>query len=372
MINYHDYLTRCADLTDPNKVQQVLTYVNQIIDHQHVIDRENDEIDKIKQRIDELLPEQTSTESEKPTDPNVKMVTRLLTGMNVGDHFYGETNVRRLPFEPHTGDLVREKQYYPNSHGGYLELVSTVDKINDHIQVYHQVIVEYEETLHRYIIKRYANGERITHNGVPLTIIINNQSSQEHITDGDIVDYAFYVDKQHPFDSSVNRGHIRWVYDTTLNQSQPTVAHRISQYNRSKSTSTDDVLTSCKPKLKMDLTNKKILLASGYIDAQKIADRLMKCYQTQIDVVDPQSVKTPKDSDYQNTLDQYDAIVLATDYMHHSYSQNVIPYLREQHIPFAVANQTSNTTVERAIYRAIHNLSAYESNNQNDCNYKYE
>lgn len=371
MINYHDYLTRCASLTDPDKLHQALTYVNQILDHQQIIDQEKAKIDEIKQHIDELLPDKPSNQPEKPTDPDVKMVTRLLTGMNVGDHFYGETNVRRLPFEPHTGDLVREKQYYPNSHGGYLELVSKVDTINDHIQVYHQVIVEYEETLHRYIIKRYANGERITHNGVPLTIMINNQSSQDHITDGDIVDYAFYVDKQHPFDSSVNHGHIRWIYDTTPNESQPTVAQRINQYNRSKSTSTIDT-NSYKPKLKMDLTNKKILLASGYIDAQKIADRLMKRYQTQIDVLDPQSVKTPKDSDYQNTLDQYDAIVLATDYMHHSYSQNVIPYLREQHIPFSVANQTSNITVERAIYRAIHNLSAYESNNQDDCNYKYE
>ena len=64
-----------------------------------------------------------------------------------------------------------------------------------------------------------------------------------------------------------------------------------------------------------------------------------------------------------------DLIVVCIDRIHHRISQLTTHHAKRNDRPFAIASTTSNTAVERAIFRALNGNNAYESSGQDMAKY---
>lgn len=309
-------------------------------------------------------PDKTSKATSKLPE-NVKFVKRLLIGANIGDHYYNEKYLRKLPYELHTGDLVEEFDYYPTSNGGHIRLYEQHgDAEHDHIQIYHQVILEHDNQLNHNVIRQYADGSRIKHHELPLTITLPDDALPYGCEVGDIVDYAFYLDDQHPFDKSFYRGSIRWTYPTQVENLEPTISAKIKNNKTTNiDTPTTDNHDSSTTLLDMDITNHHIGIATAYQNAQKVVDHLNQKYHTDATWINTDTVTHPTDQQYLQTLDKYDEIVITLDYIRHEYTQPVINYLNKTNHPYAIAETTKLTSIEQALYRTNHHLPATQQAN---------
>lgn len=329
-------------------------------------------LDEFLNTIDSSTTTKTNNEtSNKPKQPtNIKTVKRLLVGANIGDHYYSEKFLRKLPNELHTGDLVQEIDYYQVSNGGHIKIYDQQGSADtDNIQVYEKVKLEYDETLHHYVIRKYIDGSNIKHNDLPLIITLPDGNVPKECKSGDIVDYAFYVDQDHPFDKSYRHGSIRWTYPYTgsnMPNIKPTISQKIKQNKKSSNKPTVTNNSSNETLLDMNLTGHHIAIASSYHDAQKVVDKLAKKYQTTIDLIDTNNINHPTDTSYLNTLDKYDEIIIAIDYIRHEYQEPVTKYLNQTNHPYAISNEIKGVSIEKALYRAYHDL---PHNDQSNINY---
>ena len=76
-----------------------------------------------------------------------------------------------------------------------------------------------------------------------------------------------------------------------------------------------------------------------------------------------------RDKAYIQMSKDADLIIICIDRIHHRISQLTTHHAKRNDRPFAIAATTSNTAVERAIFRALNGNNAYESSGQDMAKY---
>ena len=111
----------------------------------------------------------------------------------------------------------------------------------------------------------------------------------------------------------------------------------------------------------MDLKDKSILIITALVDAEYKLGTAIKKYDPK-EVVIKGDVNSGSPLDYARATEHFDIVIVCTDLIRHSTSQGMMNYLREaNNIQYAVANKSSANSVERALYRATHELPAFEN-----------
>lgn len=286
---------------------------------------------------------------------NAFFVERKLKGANIGSQYVQETDLRKLDIELHTGDYV---QYQNNQ----LKIVKhDCTKEGTPIVCFEKVIVEYDAELNRLVIRKKANGDSLTIDGYPFVITVNEKAD---VSEGDIVDYAFYRNDM-PIATSASLGSVRWKYPIEE------LKEPIEKKKRKlKKENTNDINKNCETQdshIEFNLKSQKVLILTDYAHSERLKNIVKQHNGIPTIVGGARSNELISPSSIQQKVNNYDIVIICTDYLHHRISQNAISALKnKEEAKYAVANSSSPMLVEKALYRAENHLQAYEHVGVND------
>lgn len=371
--NQQEVLTKLMSNEKYDEAKKAIDLFQQLKDYQRGIGRCQKELNQllVSAGVLEPKPEKASPVSEKEQDtkedsekkvvkkkvvettkqstgPKTYLFTRKLSGAMVGDTYIKEMDLRKMNVIPKTGDQVVWNDQ------GELDIITPADHDEGNIIDYDKVIVKYDSILKQYYFDRYANGDKIAEKNGDLDIVIINPEMK--VKEGDIVEYAFYNPKSTPIARNAHNGNIRWIYPTTsLTETE----------ERKTIKPVKKIVKNETPKVEhlfdMDLKDKSILIVTALVDAEYKLGTAIKKYDPK-EVVIKGDVNSGSPLDYARATEHFDIVIVCTDLIRHSTSQGMMNYLREaNNIQYAVANKSSANSVERALYRATHELPAFEN-----------
>lgn len=257
--------------------------------------------------------------------------------------------MRKLDIELQTGDYVKYENHQ-------LKIVKHDDnKEGTPIVCFEKVIVEYNAELNRLVIRKKANGDSIKIDGYPFVITVNEKAD---VSEGDIVDYAFYRNTM-PIATSASLGSVRWKYP--IEELEEPTEKKKKKVKKENINNSSENTESHDSRIEFDLKNQKVLILTDYAHSEKLKDivELHNGIPTIAGGVRSNELITP--SSIQQKVDNYDIVIICTDYLHHNISQMAISALKKGNAKYAVANSSSSIFVEKALYRAENHLQAYES-----------
>lgn len=310
-------------------------------------------IEQIKSKENEIYNLQNQltllTNKKALHEKNVYFVERKLKGANIGNQYVQETDLRKLDIKLQTGDYVKYENHQ-------LKVVKHDDtKEGTPIVCFEKVIVEYNAELNRLVIRKKANGDSIKIDGYPFVITVNEKAD---VSEGDIVDYAFYRNTM-PIATSASLGSVRWKYP--IEELEEPTEKKKKKVKKENINNSSENTESHDSRIEFDLKNQKVLILTDYAHSEKLKDivELHNGIPTIAGGARSNELITP--SSIQQKVDNYDIVIICTDYLHHNISQNAISALKDKKIAkYAVANSSSSMFVEKALYRAENHLQAYE------------
>lgn len=276
--------------------------------------------------INALENEETDIDSKvikrKEKIDNGYRVQRMLSGARVLDEeneqvaFFNERKIHSLDW--HTGDKVFLNQ---KADGEYnVEKIVPQNANDDGIAEFSQAVVEKDFESKKLYISKNINGDRLFDENVAVNRFYptDEQISKSRLEEKDVVDLAWYQ-------RTPERITIRWKYDVESKMvEEKTVALIVGD---PKSFVSDGIR-------KMIEEHNGILIE---LDAFKKAER-------------------------QNYFDKkFDLAVTVQTLNSHETSAVVLKMLNDENVPRAIATTCSVQAVERAVYRALNNLPAYET-----------
>lgn len=325
-----------------------------VIDAFNSIEARQTEIDQIKAKIEQIMqndqvklePVTIKAPVEEVHPVSGMKFERKLAGGTLDGTYINEKELRKLSVIPKTGDVV---QY---DHGD-LKIIDAIGTGNDDLIAFDKVIVKYNPTIHRYYFDRHANGDRLNvDTDQPLDLVLINEKAQ--VNEGDIIDYAFYNAAGHPVAENASNGIVRWKYPI-----EPLVTQTDDVNKTIKKTKNKSVITQAK--LDMDLTGKSVLIITSMVDAEHKLTPTISRYN-------PAKITFTGDwhsgavLNYENLVKNYDVVIICTDLIKHAMSRGLMEDLRmSDEVQYATATKSTANNIERALYRAVHGLPAYET-----------
>lgn len=275
-------------------------------------------------------------------------VQRMLSGARVLDEeneqvaFFNERKIHSLDW--HTGDKVFLNQ---KADGEYdVEKIVPQNANDDGIAEFSQAVVEKDFESQKLYISKNINGDRLFDENVAVNRFYptDEQISKSRLEEKDVVDLAWYQ-------RTPERITIRWKYDV---ESETVEEKKNANVKKVKKTSETEKST-----LKFDLEGKTVALIVG--DPKSfVSDGIRKMIEEHNGILI--ELDAFKKAERQNYFDKkFDLAVTVQTLNSHETSAVVLKMLNDENVPRAIATTCSVQAVERAVYRALNNLPAYET-----------
>lgn len=296
---------------------------------------------------------------------NCYPVHRLLSGAEINHRFYSESILHKLPFSINDGDVVQlDRQRLIH---GKLPAINRVT--NDHLAISTTPtkVIEYA-TLEPVAgsdvlqIKKTLKGNSILDESHANTIVIDPYKyASRNLKPGMIIDFAYYDHGNGMRDAKA--GEIRWIhseheFDTTKT---PRKLQKPKKITNQRHDYTD--------KLDYDLKQKRVLVVTGMRSKVQELKPVIAKHHGVFYGLDASMEEKVSSSKLKKAVKDADLVVVCIDKIHHRISQLTTHHAKRYERPFAIANTTSNTAVERAVFRALNGESAFESSSQDMAKY---
>lgn len=296
---------------------------------------------------------------------NCYPVHRLLSGAEINHRFYSESILHKLPFSINDGDVVQlDRQRLIH---GKLPAINRVT--NDHLAISTTPtkVIEYA-TLEPVAgsdvlqIKKTLKGNSILDESHANTIVIDPYKyASRNLKPGMIIDFAYYDHGNGMRDAKA--GEIRWIhseheFDTTKT---PRKLQKPKKITNQRHDYTD--------KLDYDLKQKRVLVVTGMRSKVQDLKPVIAKHHGVFYGLDASMEEKVSSSKLKKAVKDADLVVVCIDKIHHRISQLTTHHAKRYERPFAIANTTSNTAVERAVFRALNGESAFESSSQDMAKY---
>ncbi len=296
---------------------------------------------------------------------NCYPVHRLLSGAEINHRFYSESILHKLPFPINDGDVVQlDRQRLIH---GKLPAINRVT--NDHLAISTTPtkVIEYA-TLEPVAgsdvlqIKKTLKGNSILDESHANTIVIDPYKyASRNLKPGMVIDFAYYDHGNGMRDAKA--GEIRWIhseheFDTTKT---PRKLQKPKKVTNQRHDYTD--------KLDYDLKQKRVLVVTGMRSKVQDLKPVIAKHHGVFYGLDASMEEKVSSSKLKKAVKDADLVVVCIDKIHHRISQLTTHHAKRYERPFAIANTTSNTAVERAVFRALNGDSAFESSSQDMAKY---
>lgn len=305
-----------------------------------------------------LAPE--ISEEELLARDNCYPVHRKLTGAEINHRYYPESVLHRLAFPINDGDIVQlDRQRLIH---GKLPAIERVT--NDHLpisttptQVIEYATLEPVAGSDMLQINKTMKGNSILDESHANTIVIDPYKySGRDLKPGMVIDFAYYDHGEGMRDAKA--GEIRWIhsddeFDTTK------APRKIKQPKKVKNPRHE-----YEDKVDYDLKQKHVLVVTGVRDKVQDLKPVITKHHGVFYGLDASMEEKVSSSKIKKAVKEADLVIICIDKIHHRISQLTTHHAKRYDRPFAIANTTSNTAVERAIYRALNGNSAFESSSQ--------
>ena len=217
---------------------------------------------------------------------------------------------------------------------------------NDGIVEFSQAVVEKDFESKKLYISKNINGDRLFDENVAVNRFYptDEQISKVCLEEKDVVDLAWYQ-------RTPERITIRWKYDV---ESETVEEKKNVNVKKVKKTFETEKST-----LKFDLKGKTVALIVG--DPKSfVSDGIRKMIEEHGGIlIELDAFKRAERQNYFGK--KFDLAVTVQTLNSHETSAVVLKMLNDENVPRAIATTCSVQAVERAVYRALNNLPAYET-----------
>lgn len=290
-------------------------------------------------------------------------VERKLIGAIAGNHFFTEAAVRELDLAD--GDTVRVREDL----AGTEDEVTIIDRNRStaapRIEQIRFAMIQRDESLpadYNFKAEKDLHGDVLmrTDEGLPFTFLIKpTDAARLGLKDGDLVDLSWYRT------DGPQLATVTWVYKDKkgLKPLQKHLAKPKKKQEKAAAGADDtaaDVVTAktYDPQLDFDLDGKSVLLIGNVASATGLGAVVAAHNGGEVTATDSQ-----KGGQLKHKLSRAGVAVLITDEVHHITTNTSIKIAKKLKVPYAVANSDAPLMVERALYRAIAGMPAYEASN---------
>lgn len=306
--------------------------------------------------INALGKEETDIDSETIKKErkigNEYRVQRMLSGARVLDEeneqvtFFNERKIHSSDW--HTGDKVFLNQ---KADGEYdVEKIVPQNANDDGITEFSQAVVERDFEIQKLYISKNISGNRLFDENVAVNRFYptDEQISKLRLEEKDIVDLAWYQRTPEYIT-------IRWKYDVepeTVEEKKNATVKKVKKTSEAE-----------KSTLKFDLEGKTVALIVG--DPKSfVSDGIRKMIEEHDGALI--ELDAFKRAGRQSYFDKkFDLAVTVQTLNSHETSEVVMKMLNDENVPRAIATTCSVQAVERAVYRALKGLPAYETTTVN-------
>ena len=287
-------------------------------------------------------------------------VERKLIGAIAGNHFFTEAAVRDLDLAD--GDTVRISD--DDDFDGEEE-VTIIERnrstAESRIETMKGAVIERDDTLpadYAFYAEKDVHGDILmrTNDGLPFTFLIKpNDAARLALRNGDIVDLSWYRT------DGPQVATVTWVYKDKqgLKPLRQHVAKPKKKQAKAAETAADQpAIVTAKtydPQIKFSLDGKKILLIGNVKSLPGL-----KAVITAHDGGSVVATDATKGAQLKHKLERAEVAVLITDEVHHITTNTSVKIAKKLKVPYAVANSDAPLNVERALYRALSGMPAYE------------
>lgn len=345
-MDYKKILMTLVDNEDYKNLQRAINYVQSLKAKQL-------EISKIEEQLNNLLTDSNEQQTQQiRNDVETYYFERRLSGANFGNHYVQEKILRKLDADLHTGDYVRFVDKRP--------VVVDHDDNNEGTEIicFEKALVEYDDTLNCKILKKYADGGTIKVDNMPFVVTVNPDAI---VNVGDVIDYAFYRNDA-PLNVSARHGTVRWVYPAEK------LVENVDKPKVKKEKKPSEPKAE-RPLLDMNLNGQTVLIISDYAHSEKL-ESIVYTYNGVPTVTGGPISNEDIPPMFSHMVKSYDIVIICTDYIHHAVSQAAIDALKEkENAKYAISSSSSDTFIERALYRAENHLQAYEASGESSVEY---
>lgn len=316
-----------------------------------------------KDLIDKKVFEQALAPIKKPQRDYRKgkryTVIRLLTGCDLINDSnrtvftLKESQIHSLNLK--SGDIVEAIPEDKNSHydATILRVVGFRDLPSmevDVISTFKYAVVQGRSG--HLAITRNAQGKKLRVHGKQILLPVDSSKYWDEnirLTDGSIVDLAWYDGDVRLKKNPAEAIQIRWVYQ--LEQPKDPQIRKKKTKKETKDTKI--------PRLEMDLHYQRVGIAVGDNQNEAVLESVVNCYHG---IPIPIDAFQGKKKVIENQIKDLDIVILVTAFAAHDSTWNISEFANKYHIKFAVSSSKGYQAFERALYRAENGLPAYEGN----------
>lgn len=306
------------------------------------------------------------TEEERLAADDRYLVHRKLSGAEINHHYYPEAVLHALHFPIEDGDIVeldRDQQ---------VRGLPAIRRVTgDHLRDYEPTkinIIEYGELKQVpgsdvLQISNTMKGNSVIDEASANTVVVDPfKYPGRNLKAGMVIDFAYY-DKGNGL-ADAKDGSIRWIhekqdYDTTKQPKKPKVVKKATNARH-----------DYEKKLDYDLHQRKVLVITGVRSKVKGLKPVIDKHHGIFHGLDASAEENVSSSKLKREIRDADFVIVCIDAIHHRISQLANHHAKRYEKPLAISNVTSNTSVERAVARALNGDPAYAESSEDLKKYK--
>ncbi len=288
-------------------------------------------------------------------------VERKLIGAIAGNHFFTEAAVRELDLAD--GDTVRVREDLAGTEDEVTIIERNRSTAAPRIEQIRFAMIKRDDSLpadYNFKAEEDLHGDVLmrTDEGLPFTFLIKpTDAARLGLKDGDLVDLSWYRT------DGPQLATVTWVYKDKkgLKPLQKHLAKPKKKQEKAATHDTAEAVVTAKtydPQLVFDLEGKSVLLIGNVASATGLTAVVEAHNGGTVTATDSQ-----KGGQLKHKLSRAGVAVLITDEVHHITTNTSIKIAKKLKVPYAVANSDAPLMVERALYRAIAGMPAYEASN---------
>lgn len=288
-------------------------------------------------------------------------VERKLIGAIAGNHFFTEAAVRELDLAD--GDTVRVREDLAGTEDEVTIIERNRSTAAPRIEQIRFAMIKRDDSFpadYNFKAEEDLHGDVLmrTDEGLPFTFLIKpTDAARLGLKDGDLVDLSWYRT------DGPQLATVTWVYKDKkgLKPLQKHLAKPKKKQEKAATPNTAEAVVTAKtydPQLVFDLEGKPVLLIGNVASATGLTAVVEAHNGGTVTATDSQ-----KGGQLKHKLSRAGVAVLITDEVHHITTNTSIKIAKKLKVPYAVANSDAPLMVERALYRAIAGMPAYEASN---------
>lgn len=288
-------------------------------------------------------------------------VERKLIGAIAGNHFFTEAAVRELDLAD--GDTVRVREDLTGTEDEVTIIGRNRSTAAPRIEQIRFAMIKRDDSLpadYNFKAENDLHGDVLmrTDEGLPFTFLIKpTDAARLALKDGDLVDLSWYRT------DGPQLATVTWVYKDKKGL-KPLQKHLAKPKKKQAKAavqgdeSTEPIVTAktYTPQIDFDLAGKAVLLIGNVASASGLEAVVAAHNGGSVEATDAQ-----KGGQLKHKLSRAGVAVLITDEVHHITTNTSIKIAKKLKVPYAVANSDAPLYVERALYRALTGMPAYEA-----------